>query len=97
MGSPLVVSLPEPLVSSPSEYMLCPTKRRRGSTTESPSTSHGSVVTVSSGATETFHRNMDDRNCAVPSSRHFVLHDTHIADQQHLAQQKSVFFDCLDR
>ena len=55
VGSALTVSVPTVLSSSPSGYTLCPTKRRRGSTSESPSTSHGSVVTASSGTTETFH------------------------------------------
>ena len=45
-GSPLVVWIPETLTSSVSGYSLCPTKRRHGLTSESPSTSHGSVVTT---------------------------------------------------
>ena len=54
ISTPLSVSLPATLSSSPSGYSLCPAKRCRGLTSESPSTSHGSVVTAILGATDTF-------------------------------------------
>ena len=54
-GSPLTASFPVSMTSSRSGYTLCPAKRLRGLTNESPSTSHGSVVTAILGVTDTFN------------------------------------------
>ena len=64
VGLPLPAPFPASLDSSPSGYTLCPTKRRRGLTRESPSTSHGSVVTAILETADTFdgHSNTVYRN-----------------------------------
>ena len=53
-GSPCVVSSPSPLDSNPSGYGLRSAKRRHVSSTESPSTSQGSIVTAFLGDTDVF-------------------------------------------
>jgi hypothetical protein len=94
-------SSPAPWDFSPLGCSLRSAKRWHISPIESPSTSQESIVTTFLRPTDTFDGRsqwcVDNWNTSMPSSRHSVLHDAHVASQQHLAKQKSAFFDCVGR